>query len=247
MYEWFIFASVWIVIWIIIYAAKPSLRRQMFWVSIFTMFSGFTEPLFVPRYWSPPALFDLAATMHFDIESFIFSFATGGIGSVIYEAALNVKHHKMSGSEIKERRWFHFFSIASMPLIFALLLLLTNLNPIYSAAIAMFVGAVAAIVCRPDLGKNTLVGGILFTGLYFVFFLCINLLLPTFINSWNLTALSGVVVLGVPLEELMFAFTFGMLWSGIYEHIKHYALAKPSTQKDALRGEMQTPGLNKSN
>ena len=34
---------------------------------------------------------------------------------------------------------------------------------------------------------------------------------------------------GVPLEELLFAFTVGMLWSSIYEHTRWYRLVKIKT------------------
>jgi hypothetical protein len=50
---------------------------------------GLTEPLFVPRYWDPPSLFNLAATTGFDIESLIFCFAIGGIGAVLYDKHLD--------------------------------------------------------------------------------------------------------------------------------------------------------------
>jgi len=36
---------------------------------------------------------------------------------------------------------------------------------------------------------------------------------------WNLPALSGVPVRGIPLEELLFGFAFGMYWTGVYEHL----------------------------
>jgi hypothetical protein len=36
---------------------------------------------------------------------------------------------------------------------------------------------------------------------------------------WNLPALTRVFVAGVPLEELMFAFTFDLYWSSVYEHL----------------------------
>jgi hypothetical protein len=39
---------------------------------------------------------------------------------------------------------------------------------------------------------------------------------------WNLEAISGILILGVPLEELMFAYTFGMMWSSVYEHALWY-------------------------
>ena len=35
---------------------------------------------------------------------------------------------------------------------------------------------------------------------------------------WNLRALSGVLIGGIPLEELLFGFTFGWYWTGVYEH-----------------------------
>ena len=45
-------------------------------------------------------------------------------------------------------------------------------------------------------------------------------LAPGYINEvWNLPALSGVLVFGIPLEELLFGWTFGMYWSGVYEHV----------------------------
>ena len=35
---------------------------------------------------------------------------------------------------------------------------------------------------------------------------------------WNLPALSGVLIGGIPLEELLFGFSFGWYWTGVYEH-----------------------------
>ena len=48
---------------------------------------------------------------------------------------------------------------------------------------------------------------------------------PEVVNKfWNLETVSGILILGVPLEELMYAFTFGMVWSTIYETIFKYKL-----------------------
>jgi hypothetical protein len=225
MYDWLAFALSWDVVWLVLYALKPNLRRQMLWVSVFTTFTGLAEPIFVPRYWNPPSLFNLTSTTHFDLESLIFSWGTGGIGSVLYEAVLNLKHRKMAPDERKgERRWLHMFSLLSMPAVFLLLYFFTSLNPIYCVSAGLFVGGVAAVACRPDLAWNTLIGGLLFTGLYFALFALIVAVSPSFVNAWNLSAISGILVAGVPLEELLFAFTFGMMWSGVFEHIRYYAV-----------------------
>ena len=56
--------------------------------------------------------------------------------------------------------------------------------------------------------------------MYFIFFFSFNLVYPGIVEQvWNLNAISGILILGVPLEELMFAVTFGGLWSSYYEHI----------------------------
>jgi len=36
---------------------------------------------------------------------------------------------------------------------------------------------------------------------------------------WNLKAISGILILSIPIEELLFALSFGFIWSNIYEHI----------------------------
>jgi hypothetical protein len=188
---------------------------------------GLTEPIFVPKYWNPPSLFDLAARTGFDIESLIFSFAIGGIAAVFYEAIFKVRRRKMTESEMRSRRhMFHRLAIISPVIAFVPLYIFTGLNPIYSTSVAMAVGGVSSLLCRPDLKRKIIIGGVLFVGLYFVFFLSINLVFPTFINSWNLSALTGILIVGVPLEELMFAFTFGMMWSSIYEHVLWYKMSE---------------------
>jgi hypothetical protein len=65
-----------------------------------------------------------------------------------------------------------------------------------------------------------LISGALFLLLYFVVFAALNLVFPGYVAAvWNLPALTRMFVAGVPLEELMFAFTFGLYWSSVYEHL----------------------------
>src|SRR5690606_16075779 len=84
-------------------------------------------------------------------------------------------------------------------------------NPIYPACVAMIVGTIATILCRPDLKTKTWLGGVLFLLYYWVYIMGLELLSPGYIERvWNLAALSGILVLTTPVEELIFAFTFGM-------------------------------------
>ena len=222
-YIWLIWSLMLIAIWLVIYASLGSKDKQkeMLAVSLWTSFLGFTEPLFVPEYWSPPSLFNLALTTGFDIESLIFSFGIGGIAVVLYERIFRTEHQVMSQKEQHHiRHRYHLWAIASAPIIFVLLLLATNLNPIYSAIIAMIVGGLMAWYCRPDLKKKMVVSAFLFLALYFVYFLTLIAMSPDYVEQvWNLQAISGILIIGIPLEELLFALSFGFIWSSIYEHL----------------------------
>ena len=65
---------------------------------------GVTEPIFVPRYWSPPSLFDLAQRTGFDIESLIFSFAIGDVGAVLYSVVTRLELRPVGISERRKHR-----------------------------------------------------------------------------------------------------------------------------------------------
>ncbi len=84
-YAWLIWCLFFLTFWIIIYLLKPFFRKEMLSISLGTMRLGLTEPLFVPSYWNPPTLFDLAQQTGFDIESLIFTFSIGGTTSVLYK------------------------------------------------------------------------------------------------------------------------------------------------------------------
>lgn len=219
--EWFIFSLILFAIWLVIFLFNKSTRKEMLLVSLFTMPFGLTEPLFVPEYWNPPSLFNLAAITGFDIESLIFSFAIGGIGSVLYVMLFKTKQTKMNSHEIHgKRHQYHLLALLSPIAVFVFLHFLTGLNPIYSASIAMLIGGLATTLCRPDLKKEIWMGGILFLLLYFVFFLFFILAYPYAVESfWNLSAISGILILGIPFEELIFAFAYGLMWSSVYEHV----------------------------
>ncbi len=118
-YVWLAWSSAFLLPWMALYVGFPRQRRPMMWASLFTAPSGLTEPLFVPEYWNPPSLFDLAQNTGFDIESLIFSFGIGGTGAVLYnlftrQAPLPVK--PMSGLDLftgtitrpSPHRFWHF-------------------------------------------------------------------------------------------------------------------------------------------
>ena len=200
----------------------------MWIVSLATTTFGFTEPLFVPAYWNPPTLFDLTQRTDFDLESLIFCLGIGGVGSVLYSVLTHRNDAPVPASDKHLPLHRHHDKALASPFIVFLLLYFLPWNPIYPSIAAMVVGAITTIACRPDLKTKTWVGGILFLVYYFVFFFALEVSAPGYVQRvWNLPQLTGMLFLGIPLEELMFVFAFGLYWSGIYEHFMWRCVAPP--------------------
>lgn len=218
-YVWLVWACAFLIPWALLYAAFPSHRRTMRWAAVFTAPFGLTEPLFVPAYWDPPSLFDLAHRTGFDIESLIFSFGIGGVGAVLYNIATGRAARPMASGEVFARRHrYHRWAIAAPLFVFPPLYVFPW-NPIYPAIVAMAISAIASVACRPDLTVKTGIGGLLFLIYYALFLWGLDGFSPGYIDKvWNMAAISGVQFLGLPVEELLFAFAFGAYWSGVYEH-----------------------------
>ncbi len=218
-YVWLIWSLAFLVPWLLLYLFFPAHRKAMLWASLFTMPFGLTEPLFVPEYWAPPSLFDLALTTGFDIESLIFCFGIGGVGVVLYNILTGARFSQVSETYRRSPLHRHHRLAITAPFITYPILYFFPWNPIYPAFVAMIVGTIATILCRPDLKTKTWVGGLLFLGYYWIFISGLELLSPGYVERvWNLEALSGILFFGIPVEEFIFALTFGMYWAGVYEH-----------------------------
>jgi Lycopene cyclase len=219
-YVWLVWSAAFLVPWVGLYVVFPQHRRPMLWASLFTTPFGLTEPLFVPEYWSPPGLFDLALRTGFDIESLIFCFAIGGVAAVLVNVVSGRSTVPLAERERHRHRHRLHRVVLTAPFAVFVVLWPLDWNPIYPGIVAMLTGGVLTVWCRPDLARNTALGGLIFLVYYMVFLTGLEFTAPDgyIVEVWNLEALSGVRLGFMPLEELLFAFTFGTYWGGVYEH-----------------------------
>lgn len=218
-YVWLVWSTAFLIPWIGLYVLYPRHRIAMWRTSAFMALFGLTEPLFVPAYWNPPSLFELARRTGFDVESFIFAFALGGVGAVLYNGLTGKEMAPLDDRELRHpRHRMHRIALLTTFVAFPILYVLPW-NVIYASIAAMLAGTIAGLLCRPDLLRKTWVGGLLFLGFYAIFLLGLKWSAPGYIEQvWNLPALSGVLLYGLPLEELLFGLTFGLYWVAVYEH-----------------------------
>src|SRR5690242_624516 len=199
--------------WGAIYVGRPTARRALVWSSGFAVPFGLSEILFAGRYWSPPSLFDLAARVHLDVESFVFLFATGGLAAVASHVVTGGPIAAPAPPDATRSAPLRNLAFATPGIVFALALVALG-SPIAAGVVAMLAGAAARIAIRRDLARDVLVGALVFTAYYAALLGSLAWLEPGYIAAfWHHP---GPRVLGVPLVELAYGASFGAYWSGLY-------------------------------
>jgi hypothetical protein len=111
-----------------------------------------------------------------------------------------------------------------------------DLNIIYDAAIVCLSTAVFIWWRRPKLRWQIVGGGLTFVLLYAIVLIVDVSVYPDFFSYWNLSQLSGIFIARAPLEEYIFAFTFGAFWAPLYEAWKDEKYAPFAGSLSPTRG-----------
>jgi hypothetical protein len=184
----------------------------IFW-TILKKFFYLGEPI-VPNYWNPNHLFDLGIiTGILGIEDLIFMFSIGIVVTGVYEY--------LYGKKIVLKRSYKpsFVALISFFLSFFFFAYFIKYNLIYPYILSTLFGAILLCLERRDLIRHALIGGISFVIGYSIFFLLFLIVFPDFISlAYNIKNLSGFIILGIPIEEFLYAFSFGTLWAPLYEY-----------------------------
>lgn len=154
----------------------------------------------------------------FSIESILLGFLAGGIASVIYEFVERKKVKK-----IRKKKFSDFTPYLIFIIIFLGLELIFPSKSIYNLSISLIVSSIIIGYLRRDLIKQIIISGLLFSVIYFTLFVIFNLIFRDFVDQYyNLNNLWGINLVGVPIEEIIFAFSVGAFWSTLFEYIKGY-------------------------
>ncbi len=204
--------------WLFIFLKRKDLRREMLWASLCGMPFGFMDFFLVPGYWNPDSLFGLIRRYGVGIESFVFLFVMAGIVSVVYEFLRKEKLVRMARGG-RPHHWLIFF----IPLAYVVMSVLFPLKAVYNLMIVGAAGAAVTAFFRRDLRKQIFASAFIFSFLYFGVFVLVNFMFKGMVQEfYNLKNTWGILVLGVPLEEIGVAFFAGAFWSTIYEYTKAY-------------------------
>lgn len=189
-------------------------RRMMLLSGLLAAPFACCSVLFIPEYWNPVRILDFFFKT--GPEDIIFSFINGGIAWLLAAWAVRKKLTINIRAGILLRR-YAAYSASFMAVGF---LLRQGGAGIMTATILSILLCSLLLLClRPDLWVLPFAGLIGFTALYLV---CVDILLgvfPEFLLQWNMENLWGVSLLGIPVEEILWASSFGFCWPLFIAHI----------------------------
>lgn len=218
-------------IWLILFKRWKNLRKEMFFSSV--LYPLILTPLFfivkglscfwdvtwryVPDYFNPDTLFNLSRiTGGFAIEDLLFMFFAGGIISIVYEIIF-----KKTPKKAHKKKYI--LSIVIFFITYIFITFIFKFNPIYNLIISSFIGFLVLIIQRNDLIQPSIYGGLAFTIFYLIAGIIFILIFPdTMFNFWTFSNISRITVFNFPIEELLYAFSFGLMWGPMYEYLKGY-------------------------
>lgn len=166
---------------------------------------GLLSIFFVPHYWDPVRVVVVGA----GIEDLMFSFAGGGIvwfgATFFFRSRIKMRFHTMRIALVYLGTTFIGISLG-------MIFNLAGLSPMAITYLSFSVVVIVFLRMRKQLWLLSLSGALTYGLFYTILCFLIFSFHPDFLQQWNLEALSGVLIVGAPLEELLWAFGFGAVW-----------------------------------
>lgn len=202
-----------LVIFIIAYLLSPgNQRRPMMLSGLLSAPWSLTSILFVPDYWHP----ERVLTFLTGIEDIVFSFANGGI---IWLLSIWVVRDAFLLNLRIETILKRYIICSIFGVVIGSVFKRGGLGVMTSAIIGTIALGCILLVVHRRIWPITLIGMITFTAMYTVVFFITFAIWPEFIGQWNTGNLWGISVIGIPLEEIVWAAAFGGVWPTLMAYV----------------------------
>jgi hypothetical protein len=206
--------------WIIGYILSPGRRLAILWTSIILGIAGpISEYWHARDYWHPNYLLPIAVgNWRFGIEDYILTFAMAGTAMALFEKLTAKKGWKpLPPVSLKSLFKLDMWGNSGI-LLMILFISILGMNSIYAIILTLLIVSAVLMTLRPEVIPLVFPIALIFGCLYW---LCFALLfLPMFPGlfekSWNLEALLGIRLAGVPVEEPLWAFCVALFVGPIY-------------------------------
>lgn len=198
-------------LWITFYFLRKDLRKEMIIISIISAVCGIMLSTFVwtKDWWLPPTISNLGL-----LEDLIFGFATGGVITAIHSVIFK---EKITQGLTRNNLGLAILIIIST-VIGVIGSLVLHLPSWFVWLLSTAVTCIVGFILRKDLAKYAVETGALCILIGLVFYLLMYLIDPTMFSTWYFhNNLTGINIYGLPIEEIIWWFTSGMLLAPAYK------------------------------
>lgn len=209
--------------WIFLFLRRKDLRRELYLTSFVWGICGpIAEIIYLRDYWHPQLIFG----QKIKLEDFLFGFFIGGIASVLYKELFH-KHLSKNHDHSRHWSWFAPSFVAIGITLLSIFVLIFQINSIYASIFMFGILTLIIIFYRHDLLLESLASGIgMVLVTLFLYIVLLKLFPELFVRLWLLKNLTGVFIFGIPVEELWWAFFFGLFAGPLYEFFEGLRLRK---------------------
>ena len=212
-----------IIFWIgFLIFSKKTRKEQLIMSLLFLPLGPLSEILYFKDYWLPKSIFPLSFfSLTIFPEDLIFGFCIAGIGAVVYEVFLGKRLQA-----IKTQNHIGLLVILIIAAVVTLPLWLWGMNSIFTTSIGFIVVALLIIAQRKDLLMHSLISGL---GVMIIMFISYILLFKFVVANTDELYKQGWLIYGtkygktfwnVPLTEMIWGFSWGMMIGPLYEFMK---------------------------
>jgi len=218
MFPYLIFSFLLFLLFVLGLTISPArFKRSVCLSAILSAPTSLASFAFVPGYWDPKRI----VPYEIGPEDVIFSFSTGGIIWLFIILIISLKY------DVRHNDRIFFVKYAGL-LFFGLLLYflmwLTRIDIMLATIITVFIIGIWILTQKPDYLILSVVGAIVFPLFYFCILKGFFVMFPEFREQWSLEKLLGIQALGIPVEELMWAFATGAVWPLIIAYLLNVKL-----------------------
>lgn len=221
----------------LVWLLRPDLRSVIYLMALASIPFAFTERLFYPDYWEPLFLFDLVNIIGFGIEDILFVTGLGAFTSTAWAFFTGQMYTGLS-SLPRVRPLQSALLLLLLCFVMVAILALIGVPMIYGAPIIMTILGVAICAFRPDLLVPSLGGAAITTLVYTTLCIVLAVLIPqVFELDWKTDQFLNLFVLGVPLEEIIYAAAAGFIATAFYPFVAHKRFAPKEDLGEAGKHE----------
>jgi hypothetical protein len=241
MYMYLVGASLFMLAWMILYVAAARARHAMLCASLGLAHLGpLLQNWYLTDYWHPEYVWSTRiAGAVVGLEDYLFGFGITGLAAGLFQVRSRGRSGAWSVQPLR-RTWVRLQVVGGLFVLFLFLLTgLLGINSVHATLIACAAGSIWMFGKAAHWLPSALFAGCGMTLLLWIFYELV--LLPLYPNLfdewWRPSALTGLKLGRVPIEELAWAFAMGVFVAPLVA-----VCATPLTHA-AKHGRPQPPGL----